>query len=223
MQLTAEDHARVTAAVAAAEAQTSGEIVTIVAQRSDSYHDVALHWAVMAMLAALAVLATWPRIAEAVHYTLAGEWAEPAGPRALLTIATLVAAATFLLARVLLSSMTVRLWLTPGTTEARRVRRAALAHFRSSVEHRTAAHSAVLVYLSLAEHRAEIVADAGIHGRVAPALWGEAMAEMLAEVGEGRPAEGLAAAVTRIGAVLAEHFPRGAEDVNELPDQLVEL
>ena len=57
MRLTDADHARVTAAVTAAEAHTDGEIVTIVARQSDAYRDVALHWSVLTMLLALALLA----------------------------------------------------------------------------------------------------------------------------------------------------------------------
>jgi putative membrane protein len=45
MRLSEQDHARVSAAVTAAEAHTAGEIVTVVAGRSDAYDDVALHWA----------------------------------------------------------------------------------------------------------------------------------------------------------------------------------
>jgi len=81
----------------------------------------------------------------------------------------------------------------------------------------------VLLYLSLAEHRAEILADSAIHSRVTPEVWGAAMAALLAEVKEGRPAEGMAAAVAQIGIVLSAHFPRAADDVNELPDRLIEL
>jgi putative membrane protein len=81
----------------------------------------------------------------------------------------------------------------------------------------------VLLYLSLAEHRAEIVADEAIHSRVAPEVWGEAMAALLSATRDVRPGEGMVAAVERIGAVLAEHFPRTAGDVNELSDRLIEL
>ena len=52
----------VTAAVAAAEARTDGEIVTIVTQRSDAYHDVALHYALIAVLAMTAIGAIAPGI-----------------------------------------------------------------------------------------------------------------------------------------------------------------
>ena len=67
MRLSKEDHAKVAAAVAAAEQHTDGEIVTIVARRSDAYHDVGLHWAVLAMLLVLALLATFPGAVDAVH------------------------------------------------------------------------------------------------------------------------------------------------------------
>ena len=55
MRLSNLDHDRVTAAVRAAERDTDGEIVTIVAAGSDPYHDVSLHYAVLAMLLALFV------------------------------------------------------------------------------------------------------------------------------------------------------------------------
>jgi len=223
MVLSPEDHARVSAAVAAAEGGTSGEIVTLVAARSDAYHDVALHWAVLAMLGVLAALATWPGIALGLHGLAAGPWADAPGAGRLYLYALVLAAAAFLAARVALAPMRVRMALTPGATKARRVRRAAVAHFRSGAEGRTAAGTGVLLYLSLAEHRAEIVAEGPIHAAVAPEWWGEAMAVLLSHVRDRRPGDGLAAAVARIGAVLAEHFPRSEDDVNELPDRLVEL
>ena len=40
---------------------------------------------------------------------------------------------------------------------------------------------------------------------------------------EGRPGDGIVAAIERVGAVLAEHFPRSADDKNEIPDKLIEL
>lgn len=222
MLLSEADHKAVSEAVAAAEARTDGEIVTVVARRSDAYHDVALHWAVLAMLLVLALLAAFPWIAERL-YALVDPWAARTPAGGLFAAALVLVAAAFLLARLILVSWRLRLALTPGSTEARRVHRRALELFRASAERRTRARTGVLLYLSLAEHRAEIVADAAIHSRVAPELWGEAMAVLLEHVRAGRPGEGIAAAVERIGAVLAEHFPRTEGDVNELPDRLVEL
>ena len=223
MRLTDQDRARVAAAVHAAEADTDGEIVTIVARRSDAYHDVALHWAVLAMLLALALLASIPGAAERVHALVADPWGEAPSPRALLTQALVVAALVFLVCRVALTAPGLRMALTPRATRARRVRRRALLLFRTAAEARTRHATAVLLYLSLDEHRAELVADAPIHSRVAPDVWGEAMAALLVAVKDGRPGDGMADAVERIGVVLAEHFPRSADDTNELPDRLIEL
>ena len=66
-------------------------------------------------------------------------------------------------------------------------------------------------------------ADAAIASKVPPEVWGEAMAALLAEVKAGRVADGMIAAVDRVGAVLAEHFPAGSENTNELPDRLIEI
>ena len=62
--LTKAEHEAIAAAVIAAEATTNGEIVTIVARASDRYHDVALHWAMLAMLLVLALLAWAPGVAD---------------------------------------------------------------------------------------------------------------------------------------------------------------
>ncbi|HWK35067.1 TPM domain-containing protein, partial [Sphingomonas sp.] len=87
----------------------------------------------------------------------------------------------------------------------------------------TVAATGVLLYLSLDEHRAELIADESIHTKVSQDVWGAAMAALVAAVKDGRPGDGMADAVAQIGIVLAEHFPRGADDVNELPDRLIEL
>lgn len=222
MRLSESDHALVTAAVTAAEAGTDGEIVTVVARRSDAYHDVALHWTLLAMLLVLALLAAWPGLALAIHARVGDPWA-PAEPRELFTIALVLLALAFLLVRLLFLWRPLRLAVTPPRTKERRVRRRALELFRTAAEKRTRAATGVLLYLSLDEHRAELIADESIHSKVAPETWGEAMADLVEEVKAGRPGVGMAKAVERIGAVLAEHFPRSHDDRNELPDRLIEL
>lgn len=216
------DRALVAAAAARAEAGTSGQVVTAVARRSDEYRDVGLHWAALAMLGVPAALAEWPGAAERI-YARFDPWAPAAAPGGTMLVALALSALAFLGVRAALASMAVRLALTPGRTEARRVRRRALELFRAAAEGRTRGRTAVLLYLSLDERRAEIVADAAIHAAVPPDAWGEAMAALLPPVRAGRPGEGMAAAVERIGAVLAQHFPAGDGDVNELPDRLIEL
>ncbi|MEN2786983.1 TPM domain-containing protein [Sphingomonas qilianensis] len=222
MRLTEQDHATVTAAVAAAERHTAGEIVTVVARRSDQYNDVAAHAGVLAMLLVLAVLSIWPQLAARLEALFYDPWQGP-HPGAPYAIALVLAALAFLVGRYALASLPLRIALTPGATKTRRARARALDLFRASAEKRTAGATGVLIYLSLDEHRAELIADAAIHGKVPPEIWGAAMAALIAAVKDDRPGDGMAAAVAQVGVVLAEHFPRVTGDRNELPDRLIEL
>jgi putative membrane protein len=171
----------------------------------------------------LALLALWPDAAVRLHGLVADPWEGPPAPGGLFSVALVLLAATFLAVRVALAWMPLRLALTPGSTEARRVHARALALFRASAEARTRDATGVLLYLSLDEHRAEIIADAAIHRRVAPDVWGAAMAALIAATRDGRPGDGMAEAVRQIGVVLAEHVPPRADDTNELPDRVIEL
>jgi putative membrane protein len=68
------DHARVSAAVSAAEAHSAGEIVTIVTDRSDGYSDIALAWAAFAAATALLLLSLFPSLFLAKIDALTGNW-----------------------------------------------------------------------------------------------------------------------------------------------------
>lgn len=223
MRISPEDHARVTQAVIDAERATDGELVTIVAERSDRYHDVALHWAVLAMLLPLAVLAVRPDWLLAMLAWLFGGWRAAPGLQEIITALLVVATSTFLATLLLMRYAPLRDLLTPPMTKTRRVRRRAIDLFKAGTDRRTLRRTGVLLYISLAERRAEIVADTSLHDKVAPAIWARAMAELIDHVRAGHPSEGIATAVTRLGEILAEHLPRSAEDTNELPDRLISL
>jgi putative membrane protein len=217
------DHEKVSAAIAAAEAGTAGEIVAVVTETSDAYHDVALHWAVLVLIAVLAWAAACPACLLWSRDLVIGGWQAEPSLRELLTFLMILAVAKFTIVLLILKYMPLRLALTPGATKTRRVRRRALGVFRSAAERRTVGRTGILIYLSMAEHRAEIIGDEAITSVTTPETWGEAMTALLVEVREGRVADGMVAAIERIGAVLSEHFPRSAEDKNEIPDKLIEL
>jgi uncharacterized membrane protein len=84
----------------------------------------------------------------------------------------------------------------------------------------TANNNGVLIYLLLADHAIEIVADRGLNDRVPRERWQQLVAAMSGAFKAGRFEEGLAQAVDAIDALLAEHFPLapGAPNPNELPD-----
>lgn len=221
--LSPDDHRRVIEAVSKAEAGTSGEIVTVLAERSDGYFDVALSWAAAAAFAALVALAIAPDFYLGLYERISGGWITEWTPRALFEVAALVAALKFAAMMLLQMWQPLKFLLIPGPIRTARVHAFAVRAFRIGAERRTHGRTGVLIYLSMREHRAELLADESIASKVAPEVWGEAMVALLAEVKAGRVADGMIAAVERVGAVLAEHFPAGSENPNELPDRLIEV
>lgn len=222
-RLSEDDHARVSTAIAAAEASSDGEIVAVVTDLSDPYHDVALHWAVLALIAVLAWAAACPTCLGWWYERLSGGWATETSVRELLTLLMILAVVKFTAVLLILKYMPLRLALTPGSTKTRRVRRRAISIFKAGAERRTVGRTGILIYLSMGERRAEIVADDAIVNVTTPETWGEAMAALLVEVKAGRMADGMIAAIEQVGVVLAEHFPRSSTDTNEIPDKLIEL
>ena len=223
MHLQPGDAAKVAAAIRQAESRTDGEIGAIVTPASDDYNDIPLLWALLAALLPLALAAGWPGMLVRLASAIEGGWAQEPSLRVMLLLLLVASALVFVLARLLFGLPAVRIALTPGATKHRRVRRRAIMLFRAGTEQRTLSKTGVLLYLSLAERRAEIVADAAIHARTPQEQWGEAMAALVEALREGRPGDGIAAAIERIGAVLATHFPYTGTDPNELPDRLIEL
>ena len=223
LRLTAEDHDKVSAAIAEAEGKSSAEIVAVVSELSDPYHDVALHWAVLALIAVLAWAAACPTCLNWWMDLILGGWRPEPSLRETLTFLMILAVLKFTAVLLILKYMPLRIALTPGATKARRVRRRAVSLFRTGAEQRTVGRTGVLIYLSLRERRAEIVGDEAITKVTTPETWGEAMAALIVEVKAGRPGDGIVAAVQQVGAVLSEHFPRSDADINEIPDKLIEL
>jgi putative membrane protein len=223
VMLSEADRERVAAAVAKAEAASDGEIVTIVAPRSDAYHDVALHYAVLLMLFVPAFWAFAPQsLVDWAASQLLGWNAELSRELVMLYMFAKLAG-TFLVVRLVFAWMPLRLALTPGRTKSRRVHRKAVDLFRASCELKTRGRTGVLLYLSLAERRAEIVADEAIASQVDTEVWGEAMAALIDEVKQGRPGHGMALAVEKIGGVLAPILPPKSDNPDELPNRLIML
>jgi len=223
MQLSDADREKVSKAIAAAEKNSNGEIVAVATPISDPYHDVALHWALIPLFAVLAWAALRPTALVWWYDFLIGGWSPDPTMSQLLTLLMVFAALKFTVWLLILKWMPLRLLLTPAATKHRRVRRRAVTIFKAAAERRTVGRTGILIYLSMAERRAEIVADEAILKVTDDTTWGEAMTALIADVRDGRPGDGIVAAVERVGAVLAEHFPCSAGDTNEIPDKLIEL
>jgi putative membrane protein len=216
-------HKIVSDAVAAAELETSGEIVTVLADRSDGYSDVVMLWAAAISFTVMSAFAAFPQPFLDLYDSLIGGWSHEwtTGELASMTIGLGLLA--FALTWAVQQWDPVRFLLIPAPVKTARCHEQAIKHFKVGAERRTHGRTGVLIYLSMSEHRAEIVADLPIAEKVNAEVWGEAMGDMLTEIKQGHIAEGLAVGVRDVGFILAQHFPRGEEDENELPDRLIEV
>lgn len=210
-------------AVTAAESATSGEIVTVLTDRSDGYTDVALLWSAGAAFTAMSVFAAVPQpFLDAWDWAVGG-WGHQWSAGELASMVIGLGLIKFLAVMLIQQWEPLKFWLIPAPTKTIRVHNQAVRQFKVGADRRTTGRTGVLIYLSMREHRAEIVADESIAAKVSAEVWGEAMADMLSHIRKGQVAEGLAAGIRDVGFVLAEHFPRGEDDVNELPDRLIEV
>jgi putative membrane protein len=200
--LSAEDHARLSREIRDAEANTCGEIYVVVAHSADAFRLVPVLWAAL-----FALLLPW-----VLHLTTALS--------ATLILSLQVLA--FVGASALLSLPSLRYRIVPPGLAEDAAHRAALAQFMAHGVHLTAARTGVLLYICMAPRRIEVLADSGIHSKVSPEKWEETVALIAAEARAGRLSDGLAAAIRTVGVLLAQHFPRTADDRNELPNRVVE-
>jgi len=227
MLLSRDDHDRIERAIAAAEATTRGEIVCSVTDEAATYAEVPLAWAATgALLLPLLALAV-ARAAGHFDYALGG-WS--AAHVAAMHAAVLTALTGYALLQCLLfasifalvSLSPVRRALTPPALKRTRVRERALEQFFARGLDKTREHTGVLIFVSLKDRRAEVLADSGINAKVGAAAWDKAIEDLLSGVKVGDPGRGLVAAIERCGRLLTEHFPAGPENPDELPNALIE-
>lgn len=198
-----EDEARVSKAIAEAERKTAGEIVVVVAARSDTY----LHVPLLAG-AFVALLVPWVLI----YFTTLGMGA-----------IYLVQLCVFLIVTALTLPWPARTALVPRHIKSMHAHRHAVEQFLVQNLHTTAEHTGVLVFVSVAERHAEIVADNEIDARVPPGTWRMTVDDLTAAMAKGQAADGLIATIAAAGAELARHFPPETRNPNELPDHLIVL
>lgn len=200
---TREEEERISAAITAAERKTSGEIVAVVADSSETYLYVPFLWAALVSL-----LVPWPLI----HFT----WMK-------VQYIFLIQLAVFLVLLVVLWPKNVRAVLVPRSIRNNHAKRRATEQFLAQNLHTTRGRTGVLIFVSVAEHHAEVLADKAIDDKVPAGTWQEIVDTLTSEISQGRAADGFIQAIMAAGDHLARHFPPGAPDPNELPDHLIVL
>jgi putative membrane protein len=199
-QFSQEDQHRVGEAIKAAEATTGGEIVCVLARASSDYMSYATAWSAL-----IALIAPWFLIALtnlSVHEIFLAQ--------------IVVFVALFLI----FSESPLGRVLVPRRARRAEAHRAAMEQFMIRGMARKQNRAGVLIFVSLAEHYARIVADDGIASKVRQSVWQDAIDALLDRAGNGEVAEGFVVAVEKCGRVLAEHFPPESDDKDQLPDRI---
>lgn len=214
-----EQRERINMAVAKAESKTSAEIVPIVATASGRYdrpEDICGLW-----LGVVGLVVAWLALPEAA--TESGNWgAFPVWLKILCVAAAVVLG--FIIGAVVASRVGwLRRLFTPRSQMREEVDATARQGFFDSRIHRTAGATGLLIYVSLYERMAAIIADqAIIDGLGQPAL-DELCRQLTNRLHTIGPTEALCETCLAAGERLATVLPRAQDDVNELPDALVTI
>ena len=201
MKLTPEDEKRIAEAIRAAEQKTSGEIFCVMAVASSNYRFVPIARAALIALAVpLPLFYFTPLWADQIYFAQL---------------------AIFLACAVLFSLPGLRFALVPRWIKRDRASVEAKRQFAAHGLHLTQQRTGVLIFASIAERYVEIIADSGINDKVSPDVWDKAVKGMIAKIKQDQPVEGFLEAIRICGEVLAQHFPPGAINKNELPNKLV--
>lgn len=207
--LSQNDHDRLAARIREAESRTSGEIYCVIARSSDSYFYPSAFAVAVAIVLIGLPLAWW----------LDSGW-KPVD-HTVFALAEMAALASAL--GVLWFAPGLRILLVPRRLRYRRAHDNALKQFLAHNIHLTDKRTGVLIFVSLAERYAEVVADAGINAHVDQHEWNGIVELLVREAANGNAVDGLAGAIDSAGALLAAHFPGGTGNPNELEDHVVEI
>ncbi len=200
---TTEEQERIQQAVTAAEKKTSGEIVPMIVGACRPYAEIELGGLaaglVIGTLAALFLHDPWGPIQTQLSLPLAG------------------GILGYILCRI--PAIKRRLISKDRLTETVHLR--SLAAFTGQGLHHTRAETGILIFVSLLEHRVVVLADRGINEKVEAGTWDEIVNRITASLKSGNGCDGFCKAIERCGEILAQHFPRSADDRDELPNKLV--
>lgn len=207
--LSEDDRRTITAAVKAAEKQTAGEIVPMIV--TASYHYPMADVIGGVTLALPTTLLLTPPIG---GWFWLGSW----NLWLFLGIFTLLFVTGLAIVRRIPALK--RIFISKREIDAE-VEEAAVTHFFKKGIHRTDEETGVLIFISLFEHRVWILADRGINRKVDPGQWSAIVEDVVQGIRQKRAGEAIAAAVTTVGRLLAEHFPVRDDDRDELTNLIV--
>jgi putative membrane protein len=199
---TDQEKERIRQAIVAAESKTAGEIVPMIVTSAARYTEIELLGLVAGLFAGMVI--EWI-------------WGDPWGSPYFQLWPVFGALIGFLFGRI----PDVKRTLAPKSRITEAVHALGLASFAEHGLHYTKDHTGILILVALLEHRVEVIADRGIDQKVSVGAWDEVVRMISAGIKSGQACDGLCTAIERCGDILATHFPRQADDKDELPNLLV--
>ena len=200
MTISNDDHERITRAIRLAEERTSGEIVCVLAR-------VSSHATVFPVFiaATVALVTPWLLVAFTAMPVLR-----------ILSLQVIV----FAIFLMVLCIPAMRVALVPRRARRAIAYRVAMEQFINRGIARNVDRCGILIFVSLAERYARIIADDEIAKRVPQARWQAAVDALIGHAREDRVADGFIAAIELCGQELAQHFPPTHDSRGKLPDRL---
>ncbi len=204
-----EEQKHIRDAVHQAELRTSGELVPMLVCESHGYPLAAIRGA--AFVALLTAVSITPFLAGMF-------WLESSNLWVFLTIFIPV----FLVVQFLITYYPqLKRWFLYGDEMDVEVHNAAFTAFFTEHLHKTGDANGILIYISLLERRAWIIADSGIDDRIPNEQWSDAVTVITDGIRAQRQCQALCDAIKMIGDVLEKEFPVQDDDVNELHDLII--
>lgn len=188
-------------AIEQAEKNTTGEFVCVVAPSSARYVLFPLFWAAVMSIGLAGA-------SQLVHLPFITPYAQAILFVVMVGLFTLGPFSTL---------------LTPNSHIAKYCKRRAKEQFFAQRVHETSGRAGILFYVSLQEKFVDLVADKGINDKVEKDALQKIVDVFLENIRNGKTEEGFITAIQASNDVLAQHFPATPDDINELPDRLVEL
>lgn len=204
--VTPEEAQKISETVAKVETKTAGEIVPMIVHRSSVIGHIP-------MLLTLAFLVTL-LVFEVPHMNffsgLSRAW-----------LLFLISGLCFGISIPLSRLAWVQRLMVSQADQIFEVEERALLEFYQAGISSTRGQTGILIFLSLMERKAVVLADEAISKKLPQEVWSQICKDLVECIKKGKTAEGLNQAVLRSGELLAQHFPHGPQNDNELSNHLI--
>lgn len=204
--LSKDDFVAIEASIKKAEEKTIGELVPVIVRRSSAVGHVPM---------TLTLLFTLLLVILEIPYS---EWL---WVRPWVYLWPVLIVVIYFLSHFVARFKWVQKVFVPEVDEVNSVHQRAQLEFYANRIHRTKDGTGILIFVSVMEKKAVILADEGIAKKLPPGTWDEVLAELRSHLGDGKWAHGYQKAIERCGELLSVHFPLQGNAHDELTNHLI--